>query len=54
MGNHQSQNENLNFADHYVQKRGFVARKRQKLEQLKTRRQSMPLERLVMDANVVS
>ncbi|KAI6176063.1 GLOBIN domain-containing protein [Aphelenchoides bicaudatus] len=52
MGNHHSgqQNENLHY-EHYEKRGGFVARKRHKLEELTRRRQSMPLERFVMDTN---
>lgn len=52
MGNHHSANQ-MDYHQHHFDndKRGFVARRRQKLEELKNRRQSMP-HGFFMDTNV--
>lgn len=52
MGNHQSEpNQRIHLAEIRQTHRrgGFIMHKRQKMGELKNRRQSMPVERLVMD-----
>ncbi|KAI6236504.1 GLOBIN domain-containing protein [Aphelenchoides besseyi] len=51
MGNNHGTQNGTSMLEAHAYKQGFVARRKQKLEELRNRRQSMPLERLALDAN---